>query len=235
MIRSVMLMVLLVLGAAAAHAQPQDPDPAARRITVNGQADATLPPDRVTLRVGVLADGRTAADAVARMGRDAAALFDMLEAAGIAAADIATTGLDLRAIRDPNARPEPGRAPRITGFEAETRITVTLGDLDGLSALLDDVVRAGANRIDGIRFELADPDAALAALRAAAVRDAMARAAAYADAAGVTLGPVMQISDLPGPDPAPMGRMLAAEAGVPVAPGTLRLTAGVTMRFAIAD
>jgi uncharacterized protein YggE len=227
------LVAALVLCATVAFSQSADPSMPG--ITVTGRAEATVPPDRVTLHIGVLADGRTAGDAVERMRRDASALFETLESAGIPAADIGTTALELRAVRDPNGRPEPGRAPRITGFEAETRISITLDDLPALSALLDAAVQVGANRIDGIRFGLADPDAAVEGLRAAAVRDAMARAEAYADAAGITLGPVLEIRDTPGGGSFPMGRMMSAEAGVPIAPGTLQLSAEVLMRFAIGD
>ena len=207
----------------------------ARRITVTGTADVALPPDRATLRVGVVAEGRSAAEALSRMGRDARALFDTLGAAGIPEDDLRTARIDLREMRDPDARPEPGRPPRILGFVAETQVAVVLSDLEGLGALLDTLVRAGANRIDGITFGLADPDAALATLRTEAVRDAMERAGTYAAAAGVTLGRVMEIADGQTGAPMPMSRMLAADAGVPVAPGSLHLSEQVTMTFAIRD
>lgn len=235
MFRHFLALATLVLVASQVAAQPAEPGAHARRITVTGTAEVALPPDRATLRVGVLAEGRTAAEALTRMGRDAGALFDTLEAAGIPASDIRTAAIDLREVRDPNARPEPGRVPRIVGFAAETQVVVVSDDLSGLGMLLDDLVRAGANRIDGITFGLADADAALAALRADAVRDAMDGAAAYAVAAGVTLGPVMSISDVPGGGPAPMSRMLAADAGVPIAAGSLRLSTQVEMTFAIRD
>ncbi len=235
MFRPFLPILALVLVPVQAMAQTSDPANEARRITVTGMAGIDLPPDRATLRVGVLAEGRTAAEALTRMGRDAGALFETLDAAGIPARDIRTATIDLREMRDPNGRPEPGRPPRIVGFAAETQVAIVLSDLEGLGALLDTVVRAGANRIDGITFGLADPDAALAALRADAVRDAMDRAAGYASAAGVTLGPVLTISDAAGYSPAPMSRMLAADAGVPVAPGSLTLSEDVTMTFAIRD
>lgn len=228
-------LVALLLLTLQGTAQTPDPAADARRIIVTGMADVALPPDRATLRLGVLAEGRTAAEALTRMGRDAAALFDTLDAAGIPATDIRTASIDLREMRDPNARPEPGRAPRIVGFAAETQVAVVLSDLAGLGDLLDTVVRAGANRIDGVTFGLADPDAALAALRADAVRDAMTRAAEYAAAAGVTLGPVMTIDEVSGGGGAPVSRTLAADAGVPMAPGSLHLSERVTMRFAIDD
>lgn len=233
--RLIPTLVALMLVTPHASAQTFDPAGDARRITVTGMADAALAPDRATLRVGVVAEGRTAADAVARMGRDAAALFETLDSAGIPASDIRTSRIDLREMRDPNARPEPGRAPRIVGFVADTQIAVVLSDLERLGVLLDTLVRAGANRIDGVVFGLADPESVLATLRAEAVRDAMDRAAAYAAAAGVTLGPVMTITDRTDDGPAPMSRMLAADAGVPVAPGSLTLSDRVTMTFAIRD
>lgn len=205
----------------------------ARIMTVTGQGEVHVPPDQVTLRLGVVAESRMARDAIRRMGEDAENLLAALERAGIPAEDVQTTMLDLRPIRDPNGA-DQGRQLRIIGFEAQTQVTVTSGDLDGVGDLFDDVLSAGANQIHGISFGLQDTENALNEARKLAVQDALSKAEVYADAAGVPLGAILQISDAAnggGFTAAP--RMMAAEARVPMAPGSLRLSAQVIITVAI--
>ncbi|PWR04100.1 hypothetical protein DKT77_03400 [Meridianimarinicoccus roseus] len=229
--------ILAACAAVVALAGPltaQDAGPA-RVITVTGEGAVRAAPDMVTLRLGVLAEGRTASDAIDRMSADAARLLAALDAAGVPATDVQTTMLDLRPIREQNAA-EPRRALRITGFEAETQVSVTSTDMAGLGDLFDRVLEAGANRVSGISFGLQDTENAMNQARAAAVRDAVSKARVYADAAGVPLGAVLRITDAPGASPfdaAP--RMMAAEGAMPIAPGSLRLTAQVSVTLAIGE
>ena len=112
-------------------------------------------------------------------------------------------------------------------------------DLADLGDVLDAVVKSGANTLGGVSFGLSEPRAAEDAARRAAVEDARARAALYAEAAGVTLGAVQQITE--DSFAQPMARMMAAEAAMadaappPVAPGELTVSARVQVVYAIAE
>ena len=63
-----------------------------------------------------------------------------------------------------------------------------------LADLLDDVIAAGANSINSIQFDVADKTAAVKEARAKAVKDAKSRLSELAEAAGVTLGEIQNIS-----------------------------------------
>ena len=99
--------------------------------------------------------------------------------------------------------------------------------------MIDALAEAGANRLQGVSFDVAEPRPHLDAARERAVADARARAELYAGAAGVTLGPVVSIREtveMPGPI---MMRAEAADAAVPIAAGTVTLSAQVEVVYAI--
>jgi uncharacterized protein YggE len=206
-----------------------------RFITVMGVGEVEAAPDMATLQIGVVEQSRTAAEAARRMGSAAQAVLDALARAGIPDENIQTSTLDLRALRQ-RGTGNTGQTPEIIGFEAETLLSIDTDDIAGLGALFDAVLQAGGNRVNGISFGLQDHDIAMDEARTRAVEDALSKARLYAGAAGVGLGRVLQISE-PGTGPRPemAGRMFAADAGIPIAPGNLRLSAQVTVTVAIAD
>ena len=144
-----------------------------------------------------------------------------------------TSGLTLRPVYDHSSN----GPPKVTGFAAETRYDIRVEDLPMLGRLLDALVSVGANRLDGVRFDIAEPRPMRDAARRDAVADARAKAELLADAAGVTLGAVMTIDEvMSGGRPVPMLEMRmmdAAGSGVPIAEGEVGIEARVTIVFAI--
>lgn len=205
----------------------------ARTITVQGTGSIDAAPDMAYLHVGMMQEADTAAAAMSAIGTLGEAVLGAIEAAGIAPRDIRTGRLNLapRMIYPDNS------APQVTGFISEVSLEIRLREIGDLGRLLDVVVAAGATRIDGIVFDLADPGRLEDLARLAAVADARDRAQLYADAAGVALGPVIRIDETAGPDgQTPVfGQRLALADSAPVAPGELTRRAQVTMVFAIAQ
>jgi uncharacterized protein YggE len=70
---------------------------------------------------------------------------------------------------------------------------VRVHDLARLDEVLDVAVRAGGNEVQGIRFEIDDPSAALDRARAAAWKDAEHKAGQLAELTGAVLGDVTRI------------------------------------------
>jgi len=111
---------------------------------------------------------------------------------------------------------------------------VRLRDLDKLGALLDALVTAGANRLNGISFGVSDLDDKTNEARKLAVKDAKARAELYAQEADVDVGKVMSISESSIRRPRPMMQMRAMSAeSVPIARGEQTISASVTVVFEI--
>ena len=117
-------------------------------------------------------------------------------------------------------------------------LTVRVRNLGSLGEVLDAVVKDGANRLGGVRFDVLNPEPLLNAARRAAVADARAKAALFADAAGVSLGDLIRLEEQgTGLRPQPMMemRMMADSSGIPVAGGEVSLQASLTLVYAIAD
>lgn len=218
-------LILIVL------ALPALADGPTLRVVGTGTVEAV--PDLATLTLGVTAEDKTAAGAMARVSEDTAALRARLRAAGVEGRDLQTGELSLSPVWSSY---DSGRDRRITGYAAANRLSVRLRDLDGMGALLDQAIGAGANSFQGLAFGLQDPGPLSDEARRQAVADARHKARLYAEAAGLTPGPVHRIEESAGAVPRPLTIEAArASAPVPVAPGEVTLEAGVTMVFALED
>jgi hypothetical protein len=206
---------------------------AAGRITVTAQGHATAAPDLAVISLGVEREAPSAAQAVAEMSAGAEAALAAVAAAGVASRDVQTRGLDLAPRRERREGPGEGE---IVGYVAATTVTVRVRDLSKLGAVLDSVVEAGANRFRGLSFDLAEPQAIEDEARRAAVAEARRRAALYAEAAGVELGPLVRLEEAggtPRPEMMRTASTMADASGVPIAEGELELTARVTLVYEI--
>lgn len=123
-------------------------------------------------------------------------------------------------------------------------IEVEVTDLDQLGGLLAGLFGEGANRLDRVNFGLQDPTAATDEARRRAIAEGARLAALYADAAGVSIGDLMSLSESGGggyraleAEPVMMEAMAtsAPQYDVPVAPGKIIINASISMVFAITD
>ncbi|NWG70186.1 MAG: SIMPL domain-containing protein [Parvularculaceae bacterium] len=209
---------------------------ASRTIVVNGLGEAAGAPDMAVLSVGVDAQAPTAAQALKENSAKMNATIAKLKARGVADKDMQTQNLSISPLYKYDA---PGSAPpRIIGYQATNTLSVKLRDLAAAGSVIDDAVAKGANNLGGIAFTFADPRPLMDKARTAAVEDARRKAELLAKAAGVGLGPVLQITDgyAAAPAPVPMLRMEAAAAdakSTPIAAGESTISATVTIVYEI--
>ncbi|MGH1414289.1 MAG: SIMPL domain-containing protein [Pelagimonas sp.] len=205
-------------------------------ITVSGEANVVTAPDMATLSLGAKERGK---DPITAMNGTSAVLESViarLRAQGVEERDIQTSSLRLNRL----ARWDRDKDVEVfEGFEASNILTIRVKDLSRLSAVLAAVLEDGANSLSNLSWGVQNPQVLEDEARRRAVKDAMAKAALYADAAGVDLGPVISIRDTADPmvqtsmhRDAPMLEAMAAD--VPVAAGEIEATARVTMVFEIA-
>ncbi|NAZ35477.1 SIMPL domain-containing protein [Rubellimicrobium sp. CFH 75288] len=229
------LCLALPLPAGAQETVPPPASEIGRVISVMGEGQSSQKPDLARIMLGVAQQGTTANEAMAAMSRSMEGILARLRQEGIAPADIQTGFLYLEPQWDYNA---PDGRPRMTGFSATQIVNVTLRDIARLGTVLDAAVTDGANRVDGVTFEVSDPAAAMDEARRRAVEDARRRATLYAEAAGLTLGALLSISEVgPYATPMPMAdaRDAAEAMAVPVAPGEVTMGTTVTVTFAASD
>ncbi len=205
-----------------------------RTIIVTGVGEATMTPDMAYLTLGVEADGATASEALRKNSAQMEAAIKTLRDAGVDKKDIQTSNLSVGARYDYSRE---GQAPRLIGYQATNTVSVKLRELGKAGGVIDKAVASGSNRLDSISFGFADPKPLLNEARKSAVADARERANLYADAAGVKLGDVLQISDsfthAPGPVPVMARADFAKAEATPIAAGEQTIGASVTIIYAI--
>ncbi|MBV8978204.1 MAG: SIMPL domain-containing protein [Alphaproteobacteria bacterium] len=233
--RAALVCILALSLPAASGAQALGAETAPHLLTVTGHGESKGVPDRATLSTGVVTSARTAREALGANAQAMNAVFAALKRAGVEERNIQTSNVE---ITPQFAAQKPGisEAPRIAGYQATNTVSVTVDGLDRLGATIDALVSAGSNQIEGPSFSLADPKPLEARARAQAVRDATERARTLAEAAGVTLGPMLSIAE--GTQgmtySRPRGMLAMADAApTPIAPGEQSLSVDVTITWEI--
>lgn len=219
--------------AAIAQAQPMPAGPHPTMLQLSATAEVQAVPDAADIGAGVVT---TATDASAAMSANSTAMEKVITAlkkAGVAERDIQTSGLSLQ----PQFRYEQNREPELTGFRASNRVQVTIRDPKATGKVIDALVTAGANQIDGPNFRVLTPEPLLDRARQQAVATARQRAELYAAAAGMKVKRITMISEGSAvAPPMPMPRMamtmeMKGAAAPPIQIGESTLSVTVSMGF----
>ena len=221
------LSVVAAAPAALAQMAPSAADTMFKATTFNLSAtgETRVAPDIASINLGVMTEGKTAADALAANATRMTAVMASLKKAAIAEKDIQTSNLSV----NPQYRYVENQAPVLIGYQVSNQVTVAVRDLKKLGAAVDATVNAGANQVNGISFGLADPSAAENAAREAAVRALSAKADLYAQATGYRVLRLVTLSEGGGYTPQPPMPMAAmamrseAKDSSPVSGGELNI------------
>ena len=214
-------------------------------IWVTGQATLEIPADIAQVSIG----GESRETTVAEARQNAAAAMDSVLAAirahGVADDDIVTSYFNIQPqtiwieVTDSIGRHSE---PRIIGYIVNNTVQVTVRDIDNLGDVVDTAATAGGDliRINSIQFTVDDPSVFGEQIREMAAADAMAKADLYARVMGVTLGPVVYLTELGNSVPmaraaplAVMAEMDVAFARTPISAGDVNLSVSVQVVFAI--
>jgi uncharacterized protein YggE len=235
--KKALLIAALAAFSAPVHAQTAGPLAPAEGIVIQTTGEVRVKPDLATVHAGVVSEGKTAAEALAKNTPALARLIEAVKAAGVAQGDLSTSQIALiprmtQPSSSSSSSPQP-RAAKIDGYEARTGITVIVRDIAKAGPLIDALVAAGANDMSGISFGLADEGKAKDQARDKAAEAARGRAEIYAKRLGVKVGELVSIVESEAEPPArPMGdvrayRMAAAGAPVSVEPGEVTVSAAL--------
>lgn len=217
---------------AAAQMSPQVPT-----LMANGTGTVYVVPDIAIVSIGVTSRAANAAAALAANSADLTRVIDTVTAEGVATRDIGTAGFSIFPVYE-DPKPDNGaqtEPPKIVGYQVTNEVRVTIRDIATSGAILDKVVTAGANQVNGITFDSADRTTPADAALADAVADARRQAEIMAKAAGVRLVRIVSVNASSG-GVMPMARfdMAASAMPVPVMPGQREVTANATVTWEIA-
>ena len=202
------------------------------KITVTGVGTVTGTPNQLLLSMGVSVNGASVSSALSEGNQAALNVTAALRNGGVAARDIQTSGLSIY----PNYQ---GNSQVPVSYQVSESLTATLNNLAKAGSQIQAAVHAGGNAVtvDDVSLNLTDTGKLLAAARAAAVRDARAKAAQFAAALGEPLGPVVSITPEQQASPIYYGASgldvpNAKAASVPISPGKQQVSISITVVYA---
>lgn len=221
----------------------------ANTISVSADGKVTAVPDLATVDLGVMTQAATATDAKNQNDTKVNQIIAFVKQQGIAAADIKTQQLNLYPQQSYGGVMVPGGAPsvpKITGYQANQTVEIKVHGVDKdqtvLEKVLDGAVNNGANEVDGVNFSFNNPDALQQQAQEAAIANAKVKAQALAQAAGLSLGKVVSVSEtsngFPGPVPyalnSSMGMGGTAKSVAPdIQPGSQDVSESMTVTFEV--
>lgn len=226
-----MALALVVPACAAAQGATIIQPLAGTRLEISATGEVSRVPDLAIISAGVQTLQPTATAAIeenaTRMERVRAALTR----AGISDKDIQTSSISL----NPEYRYIENQTPVLTGYRASNTVNVKFRDLKRSGAILDALVKEGANQLNGPSLTIDKPEEAYDEARIKAIAIGQRRAELYARALGKRVVRIVSISEggasFPGPMPMAYARDAMAVAKTEISPGTQDIQVSVSMGF----
>lgn len=234
-----------------------------RTVTVVGHGEVRAKPDVARANLGVEVTAPTVEEATKLSSARMNALLDALKRVGIAEKDIRTSNFSInferpdpggggqlpdstpvvapsRPAGGPAIAPSPPPRPRAGLYHVNNTVDVTVHDMSKIGLVLDTAVASGANNIWGINLGLDSTEALEVQAREKAVANARSRAQALAKLQGVSLGPVVSVSEVVGarsmpPRPMPMSYGASMADGVPVSSGEIAYSTEIEVVYSLGD
>ena len=175
----------------AAHAQQQPPP----RIIVTGEGEAAVAPDMALLSLSVMREATTAREALDANNEAMAGVIAAMKELGIADRDLQTAGIQIVPRYNYTNKPDGTQEAELAAYQVTNTLSVRVRDLEQDRRDPRRAVTLGVNQGGSIIFTNDDPSATITEARKKAVADAMAKARTLAEAAGVGLGKVIEISE----------------------------------------
>jgi uncharacterized protein YggE len=229
---------MMALGLAAAIALPAAASaaetPIQPRIVVSGEGEAAVAPDMALLSLSVMREAKTAREALDDNNAAMAEVIEAIKLFGVADRDLQTAGLQIMPRYNYTNKPDGTQEAELIAYQVTNSLSVRVRDLVKTGEILDRAVSLGVNQGGNIVFANDDPSAVITEARKKAVAEATAKARTLAEAAGVNLGRILEISDQSfGAQPMPIeakafDRMAAS---VPIEAGENAYRVQVNMTF----
>ena len=200
-----LLTPLLLLSAQAQDMNTKDDK---RTVTVSGEGVVRAEPDQATVRFGVVTRAEDPEEARRLNAAAAAEAMNAIRALGIEERKMRLETLRLQPAREYNSQT---RRWVDVGFEATRQVVVEVEDLEKLPTLVAEIVQKGANRLDGISYELKDRVEARNEALTKALTDARGKAQLMASTLGEEIDRVLTIGEQSFSFPRPLVRMAQAE------------------------
>jgi uncharacterized protein len=206
---------------------------AGTRLDVVARGEVKRVPDVALINAGVVTQSANAGAAMQENASRMSRVLAALKRAGVADKDVTTSSVSL----SPQYRYNENQPPVITGYQASNQVNVRFRDIGKSGAILDALVKEGANQINGPSLVIDQPQQAMDEARIAAIKSARARADLYASATGLKVKRIVAISENEaisgGPMPMMARGMMASDASAKteIMPGEQEIGVTVSVIF----
>lgn len=186
-------------------------------ISFNGEGKVFAVPDIAAISFSIVTEAATSKAAQDANTAKSKTVADFLESQNIDDKDIKTTGYNVYPQYSyprplpmgssgsgqsyPSAPPAPDSSvyydpnPKITGYQVSQSFEVKVRDLEKVSALLDGLVKAGANQVNNLGFTIDDIEKVKDQARELAIQDAKEKAHNLRKQLGIRLGKIVNFTE----------------------------------------
>jgi len=217
-------LALIVISAAGAPAQQRP------YINASGDATVTATPDEAKIQFSVVTQAVTAQDAAGQNATLVTAVLTALRSVLGHNTSLQTLNYSLSPTY---SNPRDGSQPVIIGYSANNTVQVTVSDLSLIGKAIDTGIQAGANRVQGLTFDVKDDQPLRAQALKLAVAQAKINADAMASGVGLKTGAVVAIQQGGAANIQPVVGALAPTATTPIETGVVNVRASVTLQIEI--
>lgn len=209
-------------------------------ITVTGQAEVRVPPDEVLFTLAVENVDKDMLVANKKTDDSVKQILAIARRHNVKPEDVQTSNISVQPKYNTDDLPyeERNRTKRVLiGYEVSKTIAIRLRDIARFEVMLADILKAGITRLSNLEFRDSQLRKHRDEARRMAIRAAKEKATLLAGEIGQSIGPAYSITETTR-DYAPRAMQNvssdageAAESESALAPGTLSVTAQVTVRF----
>lgn len=159
-------------------------------VIVNSSEKVSIVPDIAQVVYSVRTQAREAAACQQQNSESVSQVIELLKSLNIAETSIQTSDYYMNPVYDYS-----NNTARVTGYESITTLTVSDIPIDGLDEILSQSVLTGVNTIQSITYQASKYDESYQAALSAAVETAHKKAQVLAEAAGRSVGTVLNIQE----------------------------------------
>ena len=239
-----MLFLAVFVLANSVNAFPQNAiDPPL--ITVSGQAEVRVPPDEVVFSLDVEFVDKDMLTAKKRTDDSVKEVLSIARKNNVKAEDVQTSHISVQPKYNTDDLEYAQRRTVkrvLVGYEVSKTVAVRLRDISRFDELLSDVLKAGVTKVSNVEFRDSQIRKHKDQARAMAMKAAQEKASLMAREIGQSIGPAYSISEGGGSNYARSnvtqnttttisGELSESESDSAIAPGSISVTAQVTVRF----
>ena len=215
-------------------------------ITVTGQAEVRVPPDEVVFTLDVEFVDRDMLAAKNKTDDSVKQVLAIARKQGVKAEDVQTSHISVEPkYNTDDLEYEQRRTVKraFVGYEVSKTVAIRLRDILKFDEVLSDVLKAGVTKVSNVEFRDSQIRRHKDQARAMAMKAAQEKASLMAREIGQSIGPAYSISEGGGPSyrdnnnvtqnstTTISGSLSDRESDSAIAPGSISVTAQVTVRF----